>query len=904
MNYKHLIFTATVIGSIAACSTSKKTTKASEPITMAEPAIDLDTIKILAEEPPKKNIYQATHTKSNDIIHTKLWVSFDWQKSQLMGKAELLVKPYFYPTNMLYLNARGMDIKSVSVSRMVFNQGTIIEKGKKKSVQTESYVPQTSSYKYDHDSIKIDLGSVYTKDDKYTVTIEYISKPNELREGGSGAISSDKGLYFINPTGTDPNKMPQIWTQGETQSNSAWFPTIDNPTEKMTNEIYMTVDDKYTTLSNGLLTDSKKNADGTRTDHWVMDLPHAPYLVMMGVGEFKKVTDEPWNGKEISYYVEKEYEPHAKAIFGKTKKMIEFYSNRLGVAYPWQKYAQIVARDYVSGAMENTTATLHGDFICYQTTREIIDGAKGESTIAHELFHQWFGDLASCESWSNLTLNESFATYGEYLWEEFEYGRDAADDHHAGSRFGYFAQSNQKQVDLVRFDYEEREDMFDAFSYNKGGQILHMLRKYVGDDAFFTSLKLYLEKNKFKTAEAHDLRLAFEEVTGEDLNWFFNEWYYAKGHPELNIIKDYNETTKKLKIDILQTQDFKIAPIYKLPIYIDIYAGGKKERKRVWIDGVKSVFTFDLESKPDLVNIDAERQLLAKIEYQKGYEKTKDEYIFQYKHAPLWGDRDEAIDYFKEHMDDKAIVDLMKSIAQNDPWRKFRADAINSLSEVAKDKEAELKPLFISISEKDANTKVRAAAIKALAANYKGDDLNALYEKALNEQSYAIVSEGFDAIAKNNPELAMKKAVALENEPSKEIIYSIADLYSKNGTDENHAYFKKVKKHFSGFELMAYGNIYGKFLKRCTKPETAIDGAKELAKVGATDSKYVKYAAQKVMKDNLLNVWQDKEDKLKAKIEKAKTDATVGDVTKMTEELKTVSDTKKQILDLYNSIKK
>lgn len=899
MNYKHLIFTAAVFGFIAACSSSKKTAKTNEPITMAEPAIDLDTIKVIAEEPPKKKIYQATPTKSSDIIHTKLWVSFDWQKSQLIGKAELQVKPYFYPTNMLYLNARGMDIKSVKLTEKQVKE-LPIKKGGKSVVTEDVFIEKPVTYKYENDSIKINLGKEYTAKEVYYVTIEYISKPNELKEGGSGAISSDKGLYFINPTGSDPNKMPQIWTQGETQSNSAWFPTIDNPTEKMTDEIYMTVDDKYTTLSNGLLTDSKKNADGTRTDHWVMNLPHAPYLVMMGIGEFKKVTDEPWNGKEVSYYVEKEYEPHAKAIFGKTKKMIEFYSNRLGVAYPWQKYAQIVVRDYVSGAMENTSATLHGDFVCYQTTREMIDGAKGESTIAHELFHQWFGDLASCESWSNLTLNESFATYGEYLWEEFEYGRDAADDHHAGSRFGYFAQSNQKQVDLVRFDYAEREDMFDAFSYNKGGQILHMLRKYVGDDAFFASLKVYLEKNKFKTAEAHDLRLAFEEVTGEDLNWFFNQWYYAKGHPELNIKKTYDATTKKLTLEITQQQDFKVAPLYKLPVYIDIYAGGKKERKRIWIEDVKNTFTFDVASTPDLVNFDGERQLLAKTTF----DKTKEEYIFQYKNAPLWGDRDEAIDYFKEHMDDKTILDLMKSIAQNDPWKKFRSDAINALSEVAKDKEADLKPLFISISEKDANTKVRATAIKALATNYKGDDLNALYEKALGEQSYAIVSEGFDAIAKNNPELAMKKAVTLENEMSKEIIYSIADLYAKNGTDENHAYFKKVKNQFNGFELMAYGNIYGKFLKRCTKPETAIDGAKELAKVGASDNKYVKYAAQKVMKDNLVNVWQDKEDKLKAKIEKAKTDASVGDVTKMTEELKTVSDAKKQIVDLYNSIKK
>lgn len=899
MNYKHLFFTAAVFGSIAACSSSKKTAKTNEPITMAEPAIDLDTIKVIAEEPPKKKIYQATHTKSSDIIHTKLWVSFDWEKSQLIGKAELQVKPYFYATNMLYLNARGMDIKSVKLAEKQVKE-LPIKKGGKSVVTEDIFTEKPVTYKYENDSIKINLGKEYTAKDIYFITIEYVAKPNELKKGGSGAISDDKGLYFINPTGSDPDKMPQIWTQGETQSNSAWFPTIDNPTEKMTDEIYMTVDDKYTTLSNGLMTDSKKNADGTRTDHWKMDLPHAPYLVMMAVGEFKKVTDEPWNGKEVSYYVEKEYEPHAKAIFGKTKKMIEFYSTKLGVPYAWPKYAQIVVRDYVSGAMENTSATLHGDFVCYQTTREIIDGAKGESTIAHELFHQWFGDLASCESWSNLTLNESFATYGEYLWEEFESGRDAADDHHAGSRFGYFAQSNQKQVDLVRFDYEEREDMFDAFSYNKGGQILHMLRKYVGDDAFFASLKLYLEKNKFKTAEAHDLRLAFEEVTGEDLNWFFNEWYFAKGHPELGIKKSYDVATKKLKLEIIQQQDFKVAPLYKLPVYIDIYADGKKERKRIWIEDVKNTFTFDVASTPSLVNFDAEKQLLAKTTF----EKTKDEYIFQYKNAPLWGDRDEAIDYFKEHMDDKTILDLMKSIAQNDPWRKFRADAINALSEVAKDKETELKPLFISISEKDANTKVRAAAIKALATNYKGEDLNALYEKALNEQSYAIVSEGFDAIAKNNPELAMKKAVTLENEMSKEIIYSIADLYSKNGTDDNHTYFKKVKNQFNGFELMAYGNIYGKFLKRCTKPETAIDGAKELAKVGSSDSKYVKYAAQKVMKDNLVNVWQDKEDKLKAKIEKAKTDVTVGDVTKMTEELKTVSDTKKQIVDLYNSIKK
>lgn len=901
MNIKLFSATLLFLGIILSCSSSKKT-QHTKVTSNDEPAILLDTIKVLAEEPPKQKIYQASHTRANDILHTKLWVNFDWTKSQLIGKAELTIKPYFYPTNTLYLNARGMEIKSVKGTALVYKP--MLPKPGQKIKEEDSYatMPINVNYTYSNDSIRINLGKVFTKDEKYKIEIEYLSKPNEVREGGSGAITSDKGLYFINPTGSDPDKMPQIWTQGETQSNSVWFPTIDNPTEKMTNEIYITVDDKYTTLSNGLLLSSQKNADGTRTDYWKMDLPHSPYLVMMGIGEFKKIIDEPWNGKEISYYVEKEYEAHAKAIFGKTKKMVEFYSNKLGVAYPWQKYSQIVVRDYVSGAMENTSATLHGDFVCYQTTREIIDGAKGESTIAHELFHQWFGDLATCESWSNLPLNESFATYGEYLWEEFEYGRDAADDHHAGSRFGYLAQSKQKQVDLVRFDYAEREDMFDAFSYNKGGQILHMLRKYVGDDAFFASLKLYLESNKFKTAEAHQLRLAFEEVTGEDLNWFFNQWFYAKGHPELTIKKEYNESSKKLNINVLQTQDFKICPIYKLPIDIDIYVGGKKERKRVWITDVKNTFTFDVDSKPSLVNIDAEKQLLAEIAYEKGSEKTKEEYVFQYKNAALWGDRQEALEYFKNNSNDDALFYLLLDIAKNDPWKKFRIEAANIIANKAKEKESIVKPVLTTIYQNDKNTKVRANALRIIAANYKNAELSALYESALKEESYAIVAQGLSAIANENPTLGLQKAKAFENEPSKELIYIIADLYAKNGGDENHDYFKKVKKHFSGFELMAYGNIYGKFLKRVTKPETAIDGAKEVAKIGSSDNKYVKYAAQKVMKDNLLNVWQDKEDKLKAKIEKAKKENQ--DTVSIETELKTVSDTKKQIQELYNSIKK
>ncbi|HEY1870917.1 MAG TPA: M1 family aminopeptidase, partial [Chitinophagaceae bacterium] len=247
--------------------------------------------------------------------------------------------------------------------------------------------------------------------------------------------------------------------------------------------------------------------------------------------------------KEVNYYVEPAYEPVAKRIFGFTPEMMGFYSKTLGVEFPWPKYSQITGRDFVAGAMENTSATLHSNFV-QQDARELSEGNRAETTICHELFHQWFGDYVTTESWSNITLNESFADYSETLWSEYKYGKDAGDEQNFNEMQGYL-QSNSDKKDLVRFYYNDKEDVFDAVSYNKGGRILHMLRNYVGDSAFFKSLNLYLATNKFKSAEAQQLRLAFEEVTGRDLNWFWNQWYYGAGQPSLDINYSYDDATKK-----------------------------------------------------------------------------------------------------------------------------------------------------------------------------------------------------------------------------------------------------------------------------------------------------------------------------------------------------------------------
>lgn len=841
----------------------KKKDKEEETVVVKTDTVFLDK----KTEPPTPKRYRASNPKSNDITHTKLEVRFDWQNAWLYGKATLDIKPYFYPVKKLYLNARGMDIYKV---QLVGAKGNADLK-----------------YAYENDSLKIDLDKEYTRNDKYTVFIDYKSKPNELKSGGSQAITDDKGLYFINPKGEDKNKMPQIWTQGETQSNSAWFPTIDSPNEKFTDEIYMTVDDKYTTLSNGLLKDSKKNADGMRTDHWVMDLPHSAYLVMMAVGEFKKVVDKPWNGKEISYYVEKEYEPYAKSIFGHTGEMIEFYSNKLGTPYAWQKYAQVVARDYVSGAMENTSATLHGEFV-YQTDRELLDKSNGEDVISHELFHQWFGDLATAESWSNLSLNESFATYGEYLWEEYKFGLDAADAHSYGSRQGYIMQSSQKDPPLIRFEYNNREDMFDGISYNKGGQILHMLRKEVGDEAFFASLKLYLERNRFKNAEVNDLRLAFEEVTGNDLNWFFNQWYMRGGHPVLDINYSYDAANKLVRVKVDQKQDFEENPLYRLPVYVDIYFGDGASknivREKIVVTRVSEEFTFPANTKPSLVNFDGEKALLC----MKNENKTIDEYIYQYKNAPLFLDRQEAISQFRENLSNPAVYEAAR-LALNDKWYELRIKAIKTFDEVDNSKLPELKPVMLKIAQSDAKTTVRAEAVTFLAKHYKGDaDVKNIYTAALNEQSYAIMGAGLQALAKENPQEAMAKSKQLEKEKSDNISFTIMDLYSNYGDDSNNDFFVNRKGDFGGFEAIGFINNYGEFLKHCKNPQTVLSGAQLLKTyTDKGNNVYVKYSAQKAIKD-LVKEYQNRED---AAI--SSKDANVAQITDTKNKLKEIADSVK-----------
>lgn len=744
-------------------------------------AISLTTSSAQQTEQPDSlsEIYRETPAKINDLVHTKLDVRFDYKKCYMYGKEWVTLRPHFYPTDTLRLDAKGMDLNNISV----------VHNGKNIPLK----------FTYDSLTVAIRLDKVYHNNETYTIYINYTSKPNLLKVKGSAAINDAKGLYFINPEGTEKNKPTQIWTQGETESSSAWFPTIDKPNQKTTEEISMTVPAKYVTLSNGRLAAQKNNGNGTRTDTWKMDLPHSPYLFMMAVGDFKIYKDK-WKGKEVSYYLEPKYAPYAKEIFGMTPEIIDFYAKTLGIDYPWNKYAQIVVRDYVSGAMENTTATLHGEYV-QGTHRELIDRYydAGRSTIAHELFHQWFGDYVTAESWSNLTVNESFADFSEALWAEHKYGKDAADDHSNEALLNYLESPEASTKDLVRFHYDNREDMFDVVTYQKGGRILNMLRNYLGDAAFFKGLNIYLKTNALKNGEAQQLRLALEEASGLDLNWFFNQWYYGAGHPVLNISYQWDDASKTEKVYLQQTQS---GQIFKLPMAVDVYAAGKKERHKVWINDKADTLSFKAASKPELVNVDADNILVAlKID-----NKTLDEYVFQYFNAPLYMDRYNAIEAAQARQTDKGAQRVLMA-ALKDKYYGLRLKAIRAINMKNDDIHHEALPVLLSLAETDDNTLVRAAALNIL-AKLKSADYMALFKKAAGSQSYAIQAAALNGINQLNPAQALTLAKSFEKDNNDELAQAIVNVYAENGKSTEWPF---VYQSFADADLRAKLGLIRKF---------------------------------------------------------------------------------------------
>ncbi len=715
------------------------------------------------QQPPQPP-YHSSQKRDMDLIHTELDVQPVWQNQQLNGKATLTLSPYFYPQDSLILDAKGFKIQQI---KLLKNDTAL-----------------ALAYSYDSELIDIQLDRRYHRKDTLKLKINYTANPTDLNKSGGNNIGGAQGLYFIDPDSTNPEKPTQMWTQGEPEASSAWFPTIDQPNEKTTQEIYITVKKEFKTLSNGQRVYSILNDDGTRTDYWRMNKPHAPYLFMMAVGDFAVVEDEWRDSIPVDYYVEPEYEEHANMIFDVTPEMMEFYSNLLDYDYPWSKYAQVAVRNFVAGAMENTTSTIHFSGI-QQTPKEYIDKTY-ESLIAHELIHHWFGNVVTCESWSNLALNESFATYGEYLWKEHQHGRAAAGQKWLEDYGDYLNEAQNIKKPLIQHRYHAVEQLFDDHRYEKGSCILHMLRHYLGDDAFFSGLNHYLNQREFKPAEYQHLRLALEEVSGKDLRWFFEQWFEEPGHPKLEIHQSYNPRSGEVKLKVEQTQNTSKYPVYQLPVTIDVYPSEDQKPKshEITIDQVSDSFNLKVSQNPALVNFDAKKVLLA----ETNFNKTPKEWIFQYHNAPLFLDRYEALEGFNKLLTSpskkpiNATISKFYSEVLGDPFWSMRKKGVQSIGNL-KDSglvvsfEEKLK----SIASNDNHPDVRAAALAILKDTIFTTQVK-VFNNAIQDPSYQVQLQALKGLYQHDSTSALEHASQFYKLDKSNFLHVVGQIYAKYGS--------------------------------------------------------------------------------------------------------------------------
>ena len=717
-----------------------------------------------------------------NLLHTELHLEPRWEDQTLKGKAILTLKPHFYAQSTLMLDAKEMQVMAVKHGN---NALTFRNDGRK---------------------LTISLGKSYTPKDTLKIIIDYVAQPEKIKPIPGEENKSEKGLYFINPLGKVKGLPTQLWTQGETQCNSGWFPTIDAPNQKHTQDIFLKVDKKYTTLSNGVLVSSTDAGNGYRIDHWKQKLPHSVYLTMIAVGDFVKVVDPNFKRFEVSYYLEPEYAPHALKIFGRTPAMIEFFEKILGVPYPWEKYAQIPIRKFISGAMENTTATTHAISVM-KNPNQLVD-ANDDAVIAHELFHHWFGDLVTCESWGHLPLNEAFANYSEFLWATHYYGKDEGDYTYLMDLHSYLSESQSKKESLIRHHYGNSEEMFDAHSYQKGGRILHTLREEIGDDAFFASLNKYLTQHAFQTVEVEDLRIAFEKTTGRDLKWFFDQWFKSPGHPQ--VVITHQKDAKQLRLKVDQIPDSSGLAYFRVRLPVRVFSGSSVKDTVLHLDGPSN--TYEIPLQGELVNF---------IPNPSGYfpgivkdDRGLSHWIHQYDNSKEMFARLyalESVGIVQENPLESEEIRKVYMRALNDPFWRIRQVAVNAFNDYDGDDFLAIEKVLEDKMQNDASSNVRAEAFLSV-RNFQNPKHLEMARAALKDTSYAVQASALELLFNADVEDGMEIAKAYENVHDGGIFGVLASYYigkQKEGVGE---WLLQRLSLMEGLELYQYVGLLASHL--------------------------------------------------------------------------------------------
>jgi aminopeptidase N len=662
---------------------------------------------LLAQEP-----LRTTGDRPIDIQHIRLDLRVDLPHKTIDARATLNVHS-LRPLTSIALDAVDFEVQKVALLN-----------GDKDATPAH--------FSHDGNKLVIDLDPHWPADHAATLRIDYrIREPRD-------------GLYFFGPTPAEPDVPLTVWSQGEPVSNRYWIPCLDHPNQRQTTELVVTVPEGFEVLSNGKLEERKANgADKTVTFHWKQDKPHAAYLVTLVVGQFEVIREE-WKNVPVLYYVPKNRKDEGALSFRRTREMIDYFSRRFGIDYPWDKYAQVVAEQFTAGGMENTSATTLNDYALHDE-RSLLDGSP-DGLIAHELAHQWWGDLLTCRDWAHIWLNEGFASYAEALWDEHHEGPDAYAANMLFKSRGAIGGGKDRPV--VDRRYASPLNMFDARAYPKGAFILHMLRQRLGDDVFWKCIQRYGTEHRLQCVDTTDFRRTLERETGRSLERFFYDWTERPGNPVVEVSTEYLADTKLARVHVKQTQQteafhFPLALVFHCEEVINGQRSASRKQVVHEQDVTEKELTFyvPLPGRPLLLEVDPQQAVLAELKENKGH----DLWVAQLHDAPSLVARVRAAQHFGQSKQPGDREELAKALTAEKVWY-VRNEMAAALGESGGDvcRDALLQGL------KDAEARVRRACVDQLGKFHRDATVAARLKQVLQngDASWGVEAASLRAYAR------------------------------------------------------------------------------------------------------------------------------------------------------------
>lgn len=668
-------------------------------------------------QPPR-----SVRSRNVDQQHVRLEFRFDLEKQHVAAKA-VHTLGILTPQAMLELDAAEMKIK----------QATLLAVDDKSESTPLSHRQQGNR-------LELELGRQFAAGQKLQLAIEYaIERPRH-------------GFHFVHPDESEPTQPRMVWTQSEPDYARYWFPCFDAPNDRLTSEIVATVPKDFVVLSNGVLLSQALQSDGTVTWHWSQAQSHVPYLLSVVAGDFE-VFEQSWDGIPVRSYVPRGRLADAPRSFEKTPAMVQYFSEKIGVRYPWPKYAQICVDEYNWGGMEHTSATtLNLDTLHDERAHHDVSSTN---LVAHELAHQWWGDLMTCKDWGEIWLNESFATYFATLWTEHDEGWDQAAWDRYREAETYFGEDARYRRSIVNYRYNDPINVFDSHAYPKGGRVLHMLRFELGDDAYWRAIRRYAEVNRHRVVETADLRIAIEDATGQGMNWFFDQWLYDGGHPEFRVSWDWDSASKQVRVVVKQAQRTdEVTPLFRTSAEIELgYSSSSSVMKRVQITKSEETFHFESPERPTRVCFDPQDWILKKL----AFDKSKEELLDQLANSKQVIPRVQAIHGLEPLKDQQDVLAaLIQSLHGDTSWG-VRQEAAKVLGKTNADA---ARVALIQAAKSDPKSFVRREAISAL-GNFAHDESRAAIRDVIQKDpSYFAVAEALRTLVKIDREHSREALVA------------------------------------------------------------------------------------------------------------------------------------------------